>query len=93
MNRIKTTVVAALFVSFVGWQPAPTLAQGSRDRRDRYEDRRDRQEARRDYWDAARYRQDNRRYRARRLGMNNYAYRGSGALLGRAIDDGDVQCR
>ena len=58
------------------------------DRRERREDRRERRDARRewradrwddrrDYWDASRYyRQDDRRYRARRLGRNDYIYRG-----------------
>jgi hypothetical protein len=120
------------------------------DRRDRREDRWDRREdrwdrrdsrydVRNDYWDAARYyRRDDRRYRPRRLGRNDWIYRGSdnryycrrddgttglilggiaggalghiiapggsktlgaiigagaGALIGRAIDDGEVGCR
>ena len=170
MNRIRTATVAALLVSFVGFLPAPMMAQ-SRDRRDRYEDRwerredrrdrrddrrdrrddrRDRREdrwdrrddrydARHDYWDAARYyRRDNARYRPWRMNRNDRVYRGSdnryycrrddgttglivggitggvlgqiiapggsktlgaiigagaGALIGRAIDDGDIVCR
>jgi hypothetical protein len=121
------------------------------DRRDRREDRWDRREDRRDrrddryyvrndyYWDAARYyRRDDRRYRPRRLGRNDWVYRGSdnryycrrddgttglilggiaggalghiiapggsktlgaiigagaGALIGRAIDNGEIVCR
>jgi len=109
-------------------------------REDRREARREaRYEARRDYWDASRYyRRDDWRYRPRRLGRNDYIYRGSdnryycrrddgttglivggitggvlgqiiapggaktlgaiigagaGALIGRAIDDGDIVCR
>ena len=63
------------------------------DQRDRREDRRDwredRREARRDYWDAATYyRQDNRRYRARRLGRNDYVYRGSDNRYYCRRDDG-----
>ena len=62
-----------------------------KDRRDRYDDRWDRRDNRRQasrssvyrdgyregYWDAARYyRRDDRRYRPRRLGRNDYIYRG-----------------
>jgi hypothetical protein len=170
VNRIRTATVATLLASFVGLQPAPSMAQGRdrrdraedrwdrredqrdrrEDRRDRREDQRDRREDRRDrwedrydarngYWDPTpSYRRDDRRYRPRRLQRNDRIYRGSddryycrrddgttglivggisggvlghviarggwktlgtiigagaGALIGRAIDDGDVVCR
>jgi uncharacterized protein YcfJ len=150
--KIKTAVICALLASAAFAQPADALDQGrgrrEREARREYKEevrearreyRRDVREARRDYWDASRYyRQDDRRYRPRRLGRNDWVYRGSdnryycrrddgttgliiggisggvlghiiapggaktlgtiigagaGALIGRAIDDGDVVCR
>ena len=148
VSRIRAATSALLLASFIGLTPALVDAQGrgrghDKDRRDRYEERWDRRDNRRagyqaGYWDAARYyRHDDRRYRPRRLGRNDYIYRGSdnryycrrddgttgliiggisggvlghiiapggaktlgtiigagaGALIGRAIDDGDVVC-
>jgi hypothetical protein len=75
-----------------------------KDRRDRYEDRWDRRDnrgravarsngyregSREGYWDAARYyRRDDRRYRPRRLGRNDYIYRGSDNRYYCRRDDG-----
>jgi hypothetical protein len=55
-------------------------------RREYLEDVRD---ARRDYWDASRYyRRDDRRYRPRRLGRNDWVYRGSDYRYYCRRDDG-----
>ena len=74
-----------------------------KDRRDRYEDRWDRRDDRRQAsrsnvyregyregcWDASRYyRRDDRRYRPRRLGRNDYIYRGSDNRYYCRRDDG-----
>jgi len=71
-----------------------------KDRRDRYEERWDRRDDgryrreatrgdRQRYWDAARYyRRDDRRYRPRRLGRNDYIYRGSDNRYYCRRDDG-----
>ena len=102
VNRIRTATTALLLASFVGLQPALLDAQGrgrghNKDRRDRYEDRWDRRDNNRryeqgyrdGYWDAARYyRRDDRRYRARRLGRNDYIYRGSDNRYYCRRDDG-----
>jgi hypothetical protein len=100
VNRIRTAATALLLASFVGLQPDVVDAQGrgrghAKHRRDnRYEERWDRRDNRRAgyqaaYWDAARYyRHDDRRYRARRLGRNDYIYRGSDNRYYCRRDDG-----
>lgn len=136
MNRVKTSVAAALLVSFVG--TPPLLAQPYGRARGHYKQE-ERREAREEYWDAAKhYRHDERRYHPRHLGKNDRIYRGSdnryyckrddgttglivggitggvlgnviapggsktigtiagaglGAIIGKAIDEGDVVCR
>ena len=89
MNRIRTATVAVLLASFVGLQPAPAQAE-KKDRRDKYEDRWDRRDAyNAGYWDAARYyERDDRKYKARRLGRNDYIYRGSDNRYYCKRDDG-----
>jgi glycine zipper 2TM protein len=53
------------------------------------ERREDRAEARAEYWDAARYyKHDERRYRPRRLGRNDWVYRGSDNRYYCRRDDG-----
>ena len=82
VNRIRTATIAVLLASFVGVLPAPAQAK-DKDRRDvraAYDD---------GYWDAARYyRRDDRRYQARRLGRNDYIYRGSDNRYYCRRDDG-----
>jgi hypothetical protein len=102
VSRIRTATSALLLASFVGLTPALVDAQGrgrghDKDRRDRYEERWDRRDNNRryqqgyreGYWDAARYyRRDDQRYRARRLGRNDYIYRGSDSRYYCRRDDG-----
>jgi len=55
----------------------------------RREYREELREARREYWDASRYyRRDDRRYRPRRMGRNDYIYRGSDNRYYCRRDDG-----
>ncbi len=64
MHHIRTATVALLVASFVGFLPAPAMAQG-KDRRDRYEDRWDRRDDDRRGW------RDNRRGRTDRYEARN----------------------
>jgi Ni/Co efflux regulator RcnB len=135
VNRVKTSVVAALLVSFAATSPA--LAQPYGRGRGHYKQE-ERREAREEYWDAAKhYRHDERHYHPRHLEKNDRIYRGSdnryyckrddgttglivggitggvlgnviapggsktigtiagaglGAIVGKAIDEGDIVC-
>jgi len=101
VQRVKTVSAVLLLASMVGFQPAPVQALDG-DHRDRFEDRKDDHEgkkhkkekkdhgkARVAYWDAARYyKHDDRHYRARRLGRNDWIYRGSDDRYYCRRDDG-----
>jgi glycine zipper 2TM protein len=103
VQRVKTVSAVLLLASMVGFQPPPAQAL-DRDHRDRFEDRNDDHEARKHkhkkekkdhgkarvaYWDAARYyKRDDRHYRARRLGRNDWVYRGSDDRYYCRRDDG-----
>jgi hypothetical protein len=101
-KTVSALLLAGMVLPFTP-APAMGEQRRNRDR-DRYEDqwdrRDDRREDRRDrrvyangyergYWDASRYyRQDNRRYQPRRLGRNDYIYRGSDNRYYCKRDDG-----
>jgi hypothetical protein len=135
VNRVKTSVVAALLVSFAATWPALAQPYGRARGHYKHEERR---EAREEYWDAAKhYRHDERHYHPRHLEKNDRIYRGSdnryyckrddgttglivggitggvlgnviapggsktigtiagaglGAIVGKAIDEGDIVC-
>jgi hypothetical protein len=61
VSLIKTSTVAVLLASFVGFQPTPVAADQGR--RDRYEDRRDRRGDRWDRWEDRWDRREDRRDR------------------------------
>ena len=84
-----------VLASFVSVQPALVSAQG-RDRRDRQDDRWDRKEVHRDRREARERREDRReaRHENRRWKtLGTIIGAGGGALIGRAIDNGDIVCR
>ena len=101
VQRVKTVSAVLLLASMVGFQPAPAQALDG-DHRDRFEDRNDDHDAKKHkkekknhgkarvaYWDAARYyKHDDRHYRARRLGRNDWIYRGSDDRYYCRRDDG-----